>query len=82
MACVDGSNLVGPTWQGLFGSERVFDDGTRAVADEDYLRIALVNTNGQIVQGYPANGMPQDLGDRLTEEEINGLIEYIKSLSE
>jgi len=79
---LDGSRLVGPSWQGLFGSETVFEDGTTAVADEDYLRTAITDTNAQIVQGYPANVMPQDFEDRLTEEEINALIEYIKSLGE
>jgi cytochrome c oxidase subunit 2 len=79
---LDGSQLVGPSWQGLFGSEVVFDDGTTAVADEDYLHNSIVNPNSQIVQGYPANVMPQDYAERLTEDEINGLIEYIKSLGQ
>lgn len=79
---LDGSRLVGPTWQGLYGSERAFDDGTTAVADEEYLRTSIINPNDQVVQGYPANVMPQDYGDRLIEEEINGLIEYVKSLGE
>jgi cytochrome c oxidase subunit 2 len=79
---LDGSRLVGPTWQGLFGSERAFDDGTSAVANEDYLRNSIINTNAEVVEGYPANVMPQDYGERLTEDEINGLIEYIKSLGE
>jgi cytochrome c oxidase subunit 2 len=79
---LDGSRLVGPTWQGLFGSETTFQDGATAVADEAYLRNSILNPNAQVVQGYPANVMPQDYGERLTEEQINGLIEYIKSLSE
>ncbi len=79
---LDGSRLVGPSWQGLFGSDQVFEDGTTAVADEDYLRNAIINPNAQVVQGYPANVMPQNYAERLTEEQINGLIEYIKSLAE
>jgi cytochrome c oxidase subunit 2 len=79
---LDGSQLVGPTWQGLSGAERVFDDGTTAVADEEYLRNAIINPNSQVVQGYPANVMPQNYTERLSEEEINGLVEYIKSLGE
>ncbi len=79
---LDGSQLVGPTWQSLFGSERPLDDGTTVVADEDYLLNSIVNPNGQVAQGYPANVMPQNYDERLTEEEINGLIEYIKSLGE
>lgn len=79
---LDGSTVVGPTWQGLFGSERVFEDGTTSSADEDYLRASIVNPAEQIVKGFERDVMPQDYSDRLTEEEINGLVEYIKSLKE
>lgn len=79
---VDGSPGVGPSWQGLYGSERAFEDGTTVEADEAYLRSAIVNPNGQIVQGYAANMMPQNYGETLTEDEINGLIEYMKTLGE
>jgi cytochrome c oxidase subunit 2 len=79
---LDGSRLVGPSWLGLFGSQQVFEDGTSATADEEYLRTSIVDPNAEIVQGYPANVMPQDYAERLTEEEINGLIAYIKSLGE
>ena len=77
---LDGSVVVGPTWQGLFGSERVFEDGTTSTADEDYVRKSIINPTDQIVKGFAPNVMPQDYGDRLTKEEINGLVEYIKSL--
>jgi len=79
---LDGSRLVGPTWQGLFGSDRALEDGTTVVADEEYLHNAIVNPNAQVVQGYPANVMPQDYGERFSEEQINALIEYIRSLGE
>lgn len=77
---LDGSTLVGPSWQGLFGSEVTLADGTTVVADEAYIRDAIVNPNDQIVQGFPANVMPQDFGDKLSDEDINNLIEYIKTL--
>jgi cytochrome c oxidase subunit 2 len=35
---VDGSGGIGPTQKGLFGRNRVFTDGSSAVADENYLR--------------------------------------------
>jgi cytochrome c oxidase subunit 2 len=78
----DGSPLVGPSWQGLFGSQTELQDGTTVTADEEYLRNSIINPNSQIVQGFPANVMPQDYEQRLTEEQINALIAYIKSLSE
>jgi cytochrome c oxidase subunit 2 len=77
---VDGSQLVGPTWLDLYGSERTFADGTTAVADEDYIRNSIIEANAQVVAGFPPNVMPQTYGDALTAEEIDGLIAYIKSL--
>jgi cytochrome c oxidase subunit 2 len=79
---LDGSTLVGPTWKGLYGAEQRLSDGTMLKVDEAYLRNAIIDPNAQIVEGFPANVMPEGFADRLTEEEINGLIEYIKSLGE
>jgi cytochrome c oxidase subunit 2 len=79
---IDGATRVGPTWQGLFGSDRPLADGTTALADEAYLLKAIIDPNVQIEQGFPANVMPQDYGERLTEQEINALIAYIKSLGQ
>ena len=75
----DGSTLVGPTWKGLFGSTRTLQDGTTVQVDEAYLRTAIVDPGAQLVQGFP-DVMPKDFGERLTEEQIQDLIEYIKSL--
>jgi cytochrome c oxidase subunit 2 len=79
---IDGSQLVGPTWLGLYGSQVILEDDTSAVADEGYLRRAILETNAEIVKGYPANIMPSIYLDTLTEEQIDTLIEYIKSLAE
>ncbi len=74
---IDGSNLIGPTWLGLWGKEREFTDGTRAIADENYLRTSIIAPGQEIVVGYN-NVMPSFA--YLTETQIIGLIEYIKTL--
>ena len=81
LAChsIDGSILVGPSWQGLAGSERVFDDGSTAVADTEYLRESIVNPGARIVEGF-TNAMQADFGDRMTSEEIDAVVEYIQGL--
>jgi cytochrome c oxidase subunit 2 len=76
---VDGSALVGPTWKGLFGKTETFADGTTAVVDEAYIHESIVNPSAKIVSGFQ-DVMPKNYGDILTEEEINALIEYIKSI--
>lgn len=76
---IDGSALVGPTWKGLAGSARVFADGASATADDAYLHESIVDPAAKIVQGF-ADVMPKNFGQTLTEAEITGLIEYIKTL--
>lgn len=75
----DGSVVVGPTFQGLFGSRRTFEDGTAAIADKAYVRSSIRNPGDQVVQGF-SNLMSEDLGKRLTEEQIEAIVEFIKSL--
>ena len=82
VAChsVDGSPLVGPTWKGLYGNEEALADGTTVTVDDAYLSKSIVDPNAQVVQGFSPGVMPQDFGQRLSEEQIVDLIEYIKSL--
>lgn len=82
LAChsVDGSTIVGPSWLGLFGSERTLEDGTTLVADEEYLRSSILEPGAQVVAEYP-NVMPAAYAT-LSEEDLAAIIEYMKSLNE
>jgi hypothetical protein len=82
VAChtTDGTDLVGPTWAGLAGSDRLLDSGETVVADDAYLLRSIVDPPAQVVSGFNPI-MPTGYGDRLTEEDINFLIDYINSLS-
>jgi cytochrome c oxidase subunit 2 len=75
---LDGSVRIGPTWKGLFGAERPLAGGGSAVADENYLREAMLDPASQVVQGF-APSMPTYQG-KLSDKDIDGLIEYIKTL--
>ena len=77
---IDGNDGVGPTWQGLYGSEKTLVSGETLLVDETYLHEAIVNPNSQIVLGFPANVMASNYGEIFSEEEINNMIEFIKSL--
>ncbi len=77
---VDGSPRVGPTWKGLFGKEETLTDGSTVKVDEAYLRESIVDPDAKVVKGFPAGVMPQDFGQKLSDEEIQALIEYIKTL--
>lgn len=74
---LDGSRVVGPTFQGLYGANRVFEDGSNVVADDNYLRESILNPSARIVQGYQ-NAMPASYTG-LSERELSGLIAFIEA---
>lgn len=75
---IDGTRGQGPTWKGIYGTNRPFTDGTSAVADENYIRQSILEPNAKVVQGYEPV-MPTFQG-LLRDREVLGAIEYIKSL--
>lgn len=76
----DGSKKVGPTFKGLFGSQRSvkIDGVTQTVtADRDYLRRAIRQPNAEIVTGFqPLMPASPDL----TEEQMTLLLDYLESI--
>jgi cytochrome c oxidase subunit 2 len=84
IAChsLDGSVIVGPTWQGLFGSQVSLADGSGVTADETYIRSSILDPNSQIHEGYQPNVMPQTFGDQLTTEQVDQLVAFIVSLGQ
>ena len=76
VAChsTDGSNGVGPSWTGLYGSSRELKDGSTLVADDTYLANSINQPNSQIVEGY--NPIMPPL--KLSKLEIDALIAFIK----
>ncbi len=44
---------------------------------EEYVRESIVNPNAYIVEGYPSGVMPQNFGEKLSEEELNNLVDWI-----
>ena len=72
---------VGPTWKGLFGTQREFKGGEPAIADEAYLRESVLEPMTKVVLGYERNDtqMPSYAGV-VTEAQIQALILYIKTL--
>jgi cytochrome c oxidase subunit 2 len=67
---------VGPSWQGLAGSEVELDDGSVVVADEEYLRRSIVEPNAQIVAGYRGI-MPER---PLDPAEVDAIVAYLQEL--
>ena len=75
---LNGSASTGPTWKGIFGHEVKTDKGTAKI-DENYLRESILQPNAQIVNGFQGGLMPSFAG-QLKDDEINALIEFIKTV--
>lgn len=82
LAChsVDGTRLVGPSWLGLYESQRELADGTTVVADDAYLLTSIIKPNAHVVAGYPPGVMPQSYVDSLSETQLSDIIAFIKTL--
>lgn len=75
---------VGPPWIDLWGSNRVFTDGSEIKKiDEAYLRESILDPARRVMEGYEMErtgvGMPSYLGV-LKDHEIEAIVLYIKTL--
>lgn len=87
---LDGTALVGPSWQGLYGADRPLVDNSTVEADDDYLRESIENPNAKVVEGYAEGIMPQNFADRFETDQagspiegldiIDDLIAFIKTI--
>jgi len=77
---IDGSQRVGPSYKDAYGSMRALANGSEVLVDENYLRESIIDPKAKIAAGY-APVMPSYKG-QLSDDDIDSLIAYIKSLSE
>lgn len=71
---------VGPSLFNKFGSQEQLEDGSNVAVDENYIRESILQPNSKIVKGFPRGVMPTFQG-QINENELNALVEYVKSLS-
>lgn len=77
----DGSTIVGPALNGLYGRTALVITGGRertVVADEAYIIRSVREPGSDIVKGFPDIMPPQ--GDEVTEEELGSIVSYLKGL--
>ena len=73
---IDGVKGVGPSWKGSFGSTHGIEGGGEVTVDEAYLSESILQPMVKITAGYPPVMPPMPL----TDDEVQSLIAYIKSL--
>jgi len=79
---LDGSKLIGPSFKGVWGiTETVVTNGVdrEITVNEEYIKTSLHEPNTDVVKGYN-QGLMISYKDLVNEEEINDIIEYLKTL--
>lgn len=80
----DGSSGVGPTWQGLAGSQRELADGSTVAADSAYLRESILEPDAKIAAGFQPGIMTGAVQAQLPTinagNNLDALVAYIESL--
>lgn len=78
----DGTKLVASSFKGIWGEQhKVMVNGTEqtVTVDADYIRESVYEPNAKLVVGFNAGLMPS-YKDQINDQEIEHIIEYIKSL--
>ncbi|MFT4974691.1 MAG: cytochrome c oxidase subunit 2 [Myxococcota bacterium] len=75
---IDGSKLVGPTFQGVWGRQENITGQGAVTVDESYIQESIWVPGAKVVEGY-ANQMPSYKG-QLEVEQIDDVIAYLKTL--
>jgi cytochrome c oxidase subunit 2 len=74
-----GPGQRGAPLENIFGKPVKLVGGQTVTVDDNYIRNSILNPSSQVVEGYQPI-MPTFKG-QVTEEQLNGLVAYIKSLS-
>jgi cytochrome c oxidase subunit 2 len=86
IAChsADGTKIVGPSYKGIFGHKvTITTDGKEReiMVDEEYIKKSILEPDADVVKGFNKGSMISYKG-QLNDQEIDQIIEYIKTLSE
>lgn len=78
---VDGSALIGPSYQGMYGRQETVVEGATertVTVDEAYLRRSILEPAAQVVKGYQPVMPP--MAGLLTDAEVGQIIAYLQTL--
>ncbi|MYB41364.1 MAG: c-type cytochrome [Chloroflexi bacterium] len=83
LAChtLDGTELVGPTWLGVYGRTEQLEDGSSVVVDDAYIRESILMPQAKVVAGFAdVAAMPEF--SSLTDLQIESIILYLQTITE
>lgn len=83
MSChtTDGGANTGPTWKNMFGYEFEHTDGSKHIVDENHVRDSIRAPAKLVRKGF-GNNMTPFPENMVSERQLTGVIEYLKSISD
>ena len=69
--------IVGPSLAGIASRA---GNTVPGLSDEEYLRQSILEPDAYVVEGYPASVMPNVWVEKLNEEQVNSLVDYLLTL--
>ena len=78
---IDGSKGTGPTFKDLWGKTENLADGSTVLVDEAYVKESIKMPQAKIVAGYEGVNMSLFPDIAADEEQLDGIVEYLKTLS-
>lgn len=69
--------IIGPS---LAGIGTLAESRVTGVSAEDYLRQSILDPNTHLVEGFPANVMPNTYQKQLTEDQVEALVDFMLAL--
>lgn len=73
---LDGSPSPGPTFKGLYGSQRTLADGKTVTATDDYLKESIEKPDAKIVKGFD----PVMPTMTIPSADLHAIVEYLETI--
>lgn len=82
----DGTKVVGPSFKGSWGKEVKLgksDDGSKTVEfDQNYVRQSILYPQKKARDGYQSGTQMNSFEGQLNDDQIDGIIDYLKTLKD
>ena len=75
---LDGSVIVGPSWKGLYGSQRQLADGSQVTADDAYITESVRMPQAKIAKGFVGQNMTAYSEEMIDNEALQAIIAFMK----
>lgn len=83
LAChsLDGSQVVGPTWQGLWGAEKKLADGSSVTVDESYVVESVRQPTAKMVEGFAPVMIAYD-AEIISDDDLAAVVAFLREETE